>query len=59
MQTLFIHRIKHRVLLFKNNYICHSMEANKSVAFGKQWFACDKLTLALTVDYQVKGTISL
>ena len=31
------------------------MEANKSVVFGKQWFACDKVTLALTVSHQVKG----
>lgn len=34
------------------------MEANKSVVFGKEWFACDKVTLALTVSRQVKGTIS-
>lgn len=58
MQTLFIHRFKHRVFLFKNNYMGHSMEANKYEVFRKQWFACDKVTHALTVSHQVKGKIS-
>lgn len=47
MQTLLKHRIKHRVFLFKNNYMCHSMEADNSVVFGTQWFACDNITFTL------------
>lgn len=59
MQTFFTHKSKHRVFLFKNNYMCHSMEANNSYSFGKQWFACDNITFALPSAIKSKEQVKL